>query len=112
MPTTSPSPATPAQAVSAPSDSPSEAEGRRTISTAFVRIGPGGHMTVELRNGSVVVLRDVVMRPKDYCGVQVAGDSARTRYCGGYAEVVAARPGGAPVLDQPEVATSSPAERQ
>ena len=79
-----------------PADSPAEAEGRRTLSTAFVRIGPDGHLTVELRNGQVLVLRDVVMRRKDYCGVQVLGGPAGARYCGGYAEVAAARPGGAP----------------
>jgi hypothetical protein len=75
-------------------DSPAEARGRLVLSTAFVRVGPDGHLTVELHNGHVLVLRDVVMRPSDYCGVQVAGDPARTKYCGGYAEVAAARPGG------------------
>lgn len=89
-------------AVSAPAplaDSPAEAQGRRTLSTAFVRVGPDGHLTVELHNGHVLVLRDVVMRPRDYCGVQVAGDRARAKYCGGYAEVAAARPGGGPASD-------------
>ncbi len=76
-------------------DSPAEALGRRTLSTAFVRIGPDGHLTVELRDGRVVVLRDVVMRAKDYCGVPVAGDAAGAKYCGGYADVAAARPGAA-----------------
>lgn len=71
-------------------DSPAEALGRRILSTAFVRVGAGGHLTVELRDGSTLVLRDVVMHPKDYCGVQVAG----AKYCGGYAEVTAARAGG------------------
>jgi len=96
-------------------DSPVEALGRRTLSTAFVRVGPDGHLTVELRNGSVVVLRDVVMRPRDYCGVQVPGG----RYCGGYAEVAAARPGGAAIPDQaglagsdPVAATGAPAPRK
>lgn len=74
-------------------DSPAEGQGRLILSTAFVRVGPGGHLTVELRNGRVLALRDVVMRPRDYCGVQVAGGPAQ--YCGGYAEVAAARPGGA-----------------
>lgn len=83
-------------AAALPADSPAEAEGRRTLSTAFVRVGPDGHLTVELRDGRVLVLRDVVMRPKDYCGVQVLGGPAGARYCGGYAEVAAARPGGAP----------------
>ena len=76
-------------------DSPAEAQGRLILSTAFVRLGAGGHLTVELRNGHVLALRDVVMRARDYCGVQVAGDPARAKYCGGYAEVAAARPGGA-----------------
>jgi hypothetical protein len=79
-----------------PADAPAVAEGRRTLSTAFVRVGPDGHLTVELRSGSVIVLRDVVMRATDYCGVQVLGGPAAERYCGGYAEVAAARPGGAP----------------
>ena len=79
-----------------PADSPAEAQGRRTLSTAFVMVGPDGHLTVELRNGHVLVLRNVVMRRKDYCGVQVLGGPAGARYCGGYAEVAAARPGGAP----------------
>jgi hypothetical protein len=74
-------------------DSPAEARGRQILSTAFVRVGPDGHLTVELRNGRVLALRDVVMRPSDYCGMQVAGASAR--YCGGYAEIATARPGGA-----------------
>ena len=91
-------------------DSPAETRGRRILSTAFVRVGPDGHLTVELSDGRVVVLRDVVMRPKDYCGVQVAGASPRARYCGGYAEVAAARPGGAAAPEQPALATSSPAE--
>jgi len=82
-----------------PADSPAEAQGRRTLSTAFVRVGPGGHLTVELRDGRALVLRDVVMRARDYCGVQVLGGSAGTRYCGGYGEVAAARPGGAPASD-------------
>lgn len=76
-------------------DSPAEARGRQILSTAFVRVGPDGHLTLELRNGKALVLRNVVMRPSDYCGVQVAGDPARAKYCGGYAEVAAARPGGA-----------------
>ena len=91
-------------------DSPAEAEGRRTLSTAFVRVGPGGHLTVELRDGRTIVLRDVVMRARDYCGVQVPGGSARTRYCGGYGDVAAARPGGAPAPDEPDPAILNPAE--
>lgn len=78
-------------------DSPAEAVGRRTLSTAFVRIGPDGNLTVELKDGRTVVLRDVVMNPKDYCGVQVGGPAARSKYCGGYADVAAARPGEGPL---------------
>lgn len=88
-------------------DSPAEALGRRILSTAFVRAGSDGHLTVELSDGRVLILRDVVMRPKDYCGVHVAGGSGRARYCGGYAEIAAARPGGAPAPDSPGSAASS-----
>jgi hypothetical protein len=80
------------------------------LSTAFVMVGPDGHLTVELRNGRVLILRDVVMRPKDYCGVQVLGGPAGARYCSGYAEVAAARPGGAPAAEAPDVAVSNPVE--
>jgi hypothetical protein len=73
-------------------------------------VGPDGHLTVELRDGRVLVLRNLVMRPKDYCGMQVAGGPARAKYCGGYAEVAAARPGGAPALNQPSSAVSNPVE--
>ncbi len=90
-------------------DSPAEARGRLILSTAFVRVGPDGHLTVELHNGHVLALRDVVMRPRDYCGVHVAGE-ASTRFCGGYAEVAAARPGGAPATDQPDLAAPNPVE--
>ena len=89
-------------------DSPAEAQGRRTLSTAFVRVGPDGGLTVELRNGRVLVLRDVVMRPRDYCGVQVLGGAAGAKYCGGYADVAAARPGGAAAPQEPDRAVSNP----
>ena len=85
-------------------DTPAEALGRRTLSTAFVMVGPDGHLTVELLDGRVIVLRDVVMGPNDYCGVQVA---ARTSYCGGYSEVAAARPGGG---EQPDSDVSNTGE--
>jgi hypothetical protein len=91
-------------------DSPAEAQGRRTLSTAFVRVGPDGHLTVELRNGRAMVLRDVVMRPRDYCGVQVLGGPAGTRYCGGYGDIAAARPGGGPAPDGPNPASLNPVE--
>ena len=86
----------PADESAAHPDSPAEAQGRRILSTAFVRLGPGEHLMVELHNGDVLNLRDVTMRQADYCGVQVSGTSAPAKYCGGYADVAAARPGGAP----------------
>lgn len=91
-----------------PADSPAAARGRRTLSTAFVRVGADGHLTVELHNGRALVLRDVAMRRKDYCGVQVLGVGAGARYCGKYAEVVAARPGGAPRPATPDLAPPNP----
>lgn len=93
-----------------PEDSPAEAEGRRTLSTAFVMVGPDGRLVVELRDGRVLVLRNVVMRRRDYCGVQVAGGKAGGRYCGGYAEVAAARPGAAPAPEQVDPGVSRPVE--
>ena len=98
-----PSPVSAAEnpAPAAPTDSREEARGRRTVSTAFVMVGPDGHLTVELRDRRVLVLRDVVMRPRDYCGDQVLGGKAGARYCGTYAEVAAARPGGAPAAEKP-----------
>jgi hypothetical protein len=74
-------------------DSPAEAEGRRTLSTAYVMVGPDGRLVVELRDGRMLVLRDVVMRARDYCGMEVTGARAGALHCGGYAEVAAARPG-------------------
>lgn len=102
-----------ANPVAAPSaDSPAEAEGRRTLSTAFVRMGPDERLVVELRDGRVLVLRNVVMRRKDYCGVLVSGGKAGGQYCGGYAEVAAARPGAAPAPQEPEPAVSTLGESQ
>lgn len=95
-------------------DSAAEAQGRRTLSTAFVMAGPDGRLTVELRSGRVLVLRSVVMRRNDYCGVQMLGQKAGGRYCGGYAEVAAARPGAEPVSEEVDPAVSlppSPAKR-
>jgi len=77
-----------------PVDLAAGAIGRRTLSTAFVRVGPDGHLTVELYDGRVLVLRDVVMRRKDYCGMQVLEGLQKTKYCGGYADIAAARAGG------------------
>src|SRR5215217_3997398 len=86
----------------AAADTQAEAEGRRTLSTAFVRVGPDGHVTVALRDGRTIVLRDLVMRPREYCGVQALGDRAGKRYCGGYGEIASARAGGAPAPGAPD----------
>jgi hypothetical protein len=82
-------------------DSPAEAEGRRILSTAFVRVGPDGYLTVELHDGRVLVLRDVVMRRRDYCGTRMPGGEKGAQYCGGYADVASARPGGGPSTQEP-----------
>jgi hypothetical protein len=91
-------------------DSSVEAQGRRTLSTAFVMVGPDGRLTVELRNGRVLVLRNVVMRRKDYCGVQVLGSKIAAQYCGAYSEVAAARPGGSPDPAERDLAVSNDLE--
>lgn len=96
-------------ALTARADSPDEAEGRRTLSTAFVRVGPDGYLTVELRDGQAMVLRNVVMGPREYCG-QVLGASGKARYCGGYGEVSAARPGGGPNPGDPDPRTLNPVQ--
>lgn len=114
MPSPSASSETPARGpsetdpVGARPDSPAAAEGRRILSTAFVRLGPDGHMILELRDGRVLVLNNVAMRPQDYCGVLVMGDPTGTKFCGEYAEVAAARPGGAPTPDQPDPMAPGP----
>lgn len=80
-------------------DSPAEAQGRRTLTTAFVQVGPDGHLAVDLRDGRTIVLRNVIMRASDYCGVQASGATAGKKYCGNYADVAAARPGGGPAFN-------------
>ena len=82
-------------------DRPDDALGRRTLSTAFVMIGPDRLLTVGLRDGRSIVLRDVVMRPKDYCGVRIMSGGSGAGFCGGYADVVTARPGGPVATDRP-----------
>jgi hypothetical protein len=91
-------------------DGPAEALGRRIVSTAFVMVGPDGQLTVELRNGHTLVLRNMVMHPRDYCGLHVAGGLEGKEYCGRYADVVAARPGGLAAPVEPGPATSNPLE--
>lgn len=91
-------------------DLPAEAQGRRTLSTAFVMVGPDGLLTVKLRDGRELVLRNVVMRRKDYCGVQMRDDQAGARFCGGYSDVAAARPGGAAAPEEPDLAAPNPME--
>ena len=93
-------------------DGPAEALGRRTLSTAFVQVGPDGTMTVELRDGRVLVLRDVVMRARHYDGVQVIGGSPRNRYRGAYADVAAARPGGEAAPDESQRALVNAVEAE
>ncbi|WP_114226811.1 hypothetical protein [Sphingomonas sediminicola] len=80
----------------------SAAAGRRILSTAFVRVGPDSLLTVAMRDGRELVLRNVVMRPADFCGTAVAG--GRGKACEPYAEVVAARPGAAPAAPLPDLA--------
>jgi hypothetical protein len=78
------------------------------LSTAFVRVGPDGRLTVKLRNGRVLVLRNVVMRRKDYCGAQVLGSKPGAQYCGDYSEIAAAQPGGPPAPAEPDLAAPNP----
>ena len=61
------------------SEPPAAARGRKTLSTAFVMVGPDRQLTVELHNGRVLVLRDVTIGRKEYCGVHVGG-AAGTRF--------------------------------
>lgn len=89
-------------------NTPAEALGRRIVSTAFVMVGPDGNLTVELLNGQVLVLHNVVMRPRDYCGLHMTGRPNGTKYCGRYADVAAARPGGLAAPVEPGPAASNP----
>lgn len=88
----------------APAEPPADAEGRRTLSAAVVRMGPDGILTVELRDGRALVLRDVVMGPKDYRAVRVPGGAHRGRY----GDIAAARPGGGAAAAEPDLAASNP----
>ena len=89
-------------------ESPAEAQGRRILTTAFVRLGPDGYLAVDVRDGRTIVLRNVVMRSQDYCGVQVSGAAAGKKYCGKYGDVAAARPGGGSAPEQPDLTGSNP----
>lgn len=93
-----------------PTDSPAEAQGRLTLSTAFVMVGPDGLLTVELHDGRVLVLRNVVMHRKDYCGGQVLGGHVGAQYCGRYSEVAAAQPGGPRAPAEPDLAAPNKVE--
>ncbi len=74
-------------------DTPAEARGRRILSTAFVRTGPDGLLTIWLRDGRALVLRDMAMGAREYCGRPVPAGAAGKRHCGGYGDIAAARPG-------------------
>lgn len=74
-------------------DTISEDRGRRIFSTAFVRIGPDGHLSVRYHDGRELVLRDVTMRAKAFCGRLASGEAMGKVYCGNYADVAAAQPG-------------------
>lgn len=94
-PSTVPIPATAdsiAPSSARPADKISEDRGRRIFSTAFVRIGPGGHLSVRHHDGRELVLRDVTMRAKVFCGRQMSGEAMGKIYCGNYADVAAAQP--------------------
>jgi hypothetical protein len=84
------------------------AQGRRILSTAFVRVGPDGLLTVQLKSGRVLLLRNVAMHPAEYCGLLMTAGQSGSKYCGSYAEVVAARPGGAPPRAEPDLAAPNP----
>lgn len=63
----------PGTSATASGDADADAQGRRTVSTAFVRLGPGGHLLVTMRNGRELALRDVTMEERALCGVPVVG---------------------------------------
>lgn len=70
-----------------------EAEGRPTLSTAFVRAGPAGRITMELLDGRVLAIGNVVMNSGDYCGLNAAGDATAAKYRGRYLRIAVAWPG-------------------
>ena len=74
-------------------------QGRRIVSTAFVRLGPGGHLLVTMRDRQEMALRDVTMEKRQFCGTGL--DTQGARRCYPYADVAAARAVDAPVGAQP-----------
>jgi len=100
-------------------DTDTAAQGRRAVSTAFVRLGPSGHLLLTLRNGSNALLSGVTMEQRAVCGVAVASSldgRLGKRQCYKFAEIANARainsatiPG--PVLPGSD-ATSSSAPRR
>ncbi len=87
--------------------------GRRILSTAFVRVGPDNILTIELRTGAVLTLRNVTMGPRSFCGERVEADGAPgRRTCAGYADVAAARPDPGRAFAEPvDVVGDGPAPR-
>ena len=55
-------------------------------------MGPGGHLSVRHYDGRELVLRDVTMRAKVFCGRLVSGEAMGKIYCGNFADVAAAQP--------------------
>lgn len=100
-------------------DTDTAAQGRRAVSTAFVRLGPSDHLLLTLRNGSDALLSGVAMEQRAVCGVAVVSSldgQPGKRQCYKYAEIANARamnlatiPG--PVLPGSD-ATSSSAPRR
>ena len=84
-----------AESIESPSpgrqDSPDEARGRRIVSTAFVMIGAGGRLRVDLSDGRTLELRDVTMGVENFCGLDATPGGKSRNVCGGYAEVVGAK---------------------
>lgn len=81
-------------------DTPAAAQGRRTLSTAYVRVGPDGHLTVGVADGRTLLLDAVTLQPDRWCGRLLAEQApgqgvclARdAKQCLPYAEVRTARP--------------------
>lgn len=76
-----------------------EARGRRILSTAFVMVGPDGHLSIKHHDGNVLILRDVTMGPTKYCGMQAVEGGRTRQYCGRYGEIAFARAGATAVMD-------------